>query len=773
MDALKKDEIFRNPESGQIHFGRNISSAFVNGTVWSAMQLGQGKQTTVLALHRRKDAAQSLVVGSEGLAHQPCLAARVDGIMSVTWNEPVEGGWEVRSAQVDTKNNTLVNEEVVFSSTNLCLPPTAAYLGNQLWVAWAGVCGENIKIHVSRKIDGQWEHLGSVSKDGIDCFRPQLAAYEGGIYLAWDQYSNKSYEVVLAEYKSGSFDVLQTLSRKNERWLCPKVIAAPDGGVYLTWVVLKEVIDDLGIIDHFPFAMVAKYQNGSLNILLDKENTVDQRIVADFRDGLLASKIYKGHVGLRRNPFLSICDKNQLWCLWELRKETLGSDVVGYFTGRKLLDDGSWSRLEVFCDRGYCYSIADNFTGKELPITFLKFEAEGLDVIKTDFVDMDNSKPYFIDNSRWNRWRFEAVTPEQSYSQKVESKDAEYHLFWADTHCHSNFSPDADGEFDELVHFGRDVAGLDALCIIDNDYYPHKALTEAEWRIQQEFSRHFTHEGEFVLFSGYEFTYHRSDLDPDFNHRCVIYPRPGGRLLRRIDPSSNTDFKMIAELKKTDGMAYPHHCTYELVDGDVEWNVEVCSSWRVCLEETDFTIQQLKKGKRIGFVGSSDTHRAVPGLGGAMTGLYAKDLSRESLFDAYRNRRCIATQGAKVLIDFRVNETFIGSQATVQEAPKIEATVKAHSQIEFVEIVRDGRAIHRETCEGCSLNICFVDEELSEGEHFYFLRVKLVGDPSFNIEGNPKTNPRIPFSQDSRYPHNLARARGVFAWTSPIWISRS
>jgi hypothetical protein len=343
-----------------------------------------------------------------------------------------------------------------------------------------------------------------------------------------------------------------------------------------------------------------------------------------------------------------------------------------------------------------------------------------------------------------------------------------YRLVWADTHVHSVQSPDAEGEVDELVHFARDVAGLDAVTIIDNDYYPHKALTEAEWRRHQAMAAHFTEPGRFVFLPGYEFTYHRGDLDPDFNHRCVIYPR-SGPLLRRIDPESDTDAKMLAALSGTDGMAYPHHCSYALIDPTVEWTIEACSSWRVCLEETDFTLGQLRSGAKIGFVGSSDTHRLVPGFGGARTGLWVRELSPEGLFDAYRSRRCLATQGRNVRIDFRAAGEPIGSTVDASGPVELIAEVGAPIAIEFIELLRDGEVIARIEPDGPSGRLACSDEPAA-GEHFYFVRVKLTGDASFNVEGQARGNPLKPFSQTSRYPHNLARAEGPFAWASPIWV---
>lgn len=216
-------------------------------------------------------------------------------------------------------------------------------------------------------------------------------------------------------------------------------------------------------------------------------------------------------------------------------------------------------------------------------------------------------------------------------------------------------------------------------------------------------------------------------------------------------------------------MCYPHHVSYDIIDQERDWNVEICSSWRICMEESDFTLKQLLQGKKFGFVGSSDTHRAVPGLGGALTGIYAKALTPEALFDAYRHRRTIATQGFEIFIDFRVAGTFIGGETECSATPDIDACVRAYREIEFVEVIRDGKAVFRESPGQSECEFKAKDDSVEAGEHFYFLRVKLVGDPSFNTDPGEKSLKA--FSNSGNYRHNLARARGVFAWTSPVWVT--
>ncbi len=765
---MGKSQPFHYPEAGGTYFGRVLSTAYSKGTLWIAVQMEKEKKNTITVIRKKGEESSSAVLNSKGFCHQPCIVPKDDDDIVVIWNEVDKNTWKLRCASLSETSDKFQNIETISSSKKLYLPPSAIYFKNELWVSWPGIGDKSIRINIAKKSNNGWQILDPVSKEGIDSFRPSLASNRNEIFLAWDQYNTGRYEVASAYFDGSKWDKIKTLSQDNERWFCPKVIASDSGTAYITWVVLKEVSDQLGIIDHFPFAMVARFKNNRLEYMLDRNNPIDSRIIADFREGLLATKSYMGYHGLRRNPFLTISENGELWCLWEVRIELEKSPISGHLVGRKLKDDNTWGSPRILHSHRYGYSVPGYFSGDRIPATFFKFEEEGTDIIGSDFINLDNSKLYQIDNSKWKRWKSVSIEPQNKSRKKIKTGNKEYSLFWADTHCHSNFSPDAEGEVDELIHFARDTAGIDAVCVIDNDYYLHKALTEAEWKIHQEFSTHFTKEGKFVVFPGWEYTYHRKDLNPVHNHRCILYPRAGGKIFRRIDRDTNSDEKLFKKLKGTNVMCYPHHCSYKIIDPELDRNVEVCSSWRVCIEEADFTVKILQSGEKLGFIGSSDSHRAVPGLGGALTGLFAEKLTPEGLFEAYKNRRIIATQGFFIFIDFRAGGTFIGGESEISGYPEIEASIEAPREMEFVEVLRDGRSIYKETTHDRKFDFHFKDKNSKRGEHFYFLRVKLIGDPSFNID--PAENSLKPHSPDSEYPHNLARARGVFAWTSPVWL---
>jgi len=770
ITSEKKDEIFRHPRVGSIHFGRCLGVAAEGESTWATLQMGESRHTRALVVASRPDQTPRVIRGSNGQAHQPCLAVSDRGEVAVVWNEATADGWEIHGATVD--GDVLGAHHVIHRSPELCLPPTAVFHDNRLCVAWSGRLANRMRIHATTQEAGGFPTAQVVSAPDVDAFRPHLACGAGRAILVWDEYRDQRYQVSIAQQQDGSWVHTATLGQSAERWLQSRAVVGPDGRAFVVWVVLKPVTDKLGIIDHWPLGMVARIENDRVIPIRDPSHPSDPRTVADLRDGLLASKIYKGYVGLRRNPFLSVNDRGDLWCIWESRGESEGSTVAGALLARRLNTDGTWCSPLRVAETGYCYAAPPRFRGNHLPFACLRFDQRGTDVVHLACADLGSGRPIVVDESRWDRWHVQPIEPQPKPAQSIDVDGIAMRYFWADTHVHSVFSPDAEGELDELAHFARDRAGLDILTVIDNDYYPHKALTEPEWRIHQELADHFSEEGRFLWLPGYEFTYHRGDLVPDFNHRCVSFPLGCGPLHRRIDPQTNTDHKMIPVLKAAGAMVYPHHCTYELIDNDAEWNVEATSSWRVCVEETDFTIRQLRAGKRLGFIGSSDTHRAIPGLGGARTGVLAEALTREAVLKAYRNRRLIATQGHNIWIDFRIQGSVTGSQTVAGTAPRIFARIESPAPLDYVELVRDGRVVHRILAGDSACTFSWTDERASEGSHFYFLRVKLVGDPSFNRDGyDPTTNDPRPFSQDSRYPHNLARARGPFAWASPIWMS--
>ena len=141
----------------------------------------------------------------------------------------------------------------------------------------------------------------------------------------------------------------------------------------------------------------------------------------------------------------------------------------------------------------------------------------------------------------------------------------------------------------------------------------------------------------------------------------------------------------------------------------------------------------LRKGLRMGFVAGSDTHTARPGgsakeprpYWGGLCAVWAKELTRRSLFEAFLARRTYAVTGARIILDFRVNGTRMGSEIAPSHRAAIAAQACASSPISKVEFLRNGVVIHHEEPRGEACRVEYDDQRGEDEPAFYHCRVTL------------------------------------------------
>ena len=215
---------------------------------------------------------------------------------------------------------------------------------------------------------------------------------------------------------------------------------------------------------------------------------------------------------------------------------------------------------------------------------------------------------------------------------------------------------------------------------------------------------------DFVAFLGYE--WHSSR----FGDYCPIFPedQPDLFLPDHVD-------KLLDFAKAKGAIAIPHHVAYKqgwrganfsVFRPDVSPIVEVYSehgaseSVTACEpyirhsmsgRDTRNTIQrQLRKGLRFGFVASTDSHRGYPGAyGEGVLGVWAKELTAESLFEAFRARRTYAATGDRIVVDVSLNGRPMGSELPATANRELDVHVAGEDPIAMVEIVRNGKVVHR------------------------------------------------------------------------------
>ena len=118
----------------------------------------------------------------------------------------------------------------------------------------------------------------------------------------------------------------------------------------------------------------------------------DKRIIIDLREGLLASEIYQGYHGLRRNPYISISDRGELWCFWEVKIEREGTNISGHLFGRKLREDNTWSPYYDLYKGKYSYSVPSFFEENKLPVSFISIFESKENVVGSDWINLKGKK---------------------------------------------------------------------------------------------------------------------------------------------------------------------------------------------------------------------------------------------------------------------------------------------------------------------------------------------------------------------------------------------
>jgi hypothetical protein len=167
-----------------------------------------------------------------------------------------------------------------------------------------------------------------------------------------------------------------------------------------------------------------------------------------------------------------------------------------------------------------------------------------------------------------------------------------------------------------------------------------------------------------------------------------------------------------------------------------------------------------RMGWRLGVIGGSDGHNLFADRIQGLTGIYATELTRPALFAALRQRRCYATTGEPIQVDFRVNGHLMGSEISSADGPLVEANVTGTDRLISVEVVKYSNRTYRVTytapVEESKSKVWWKDPDFTS-DSFYYLRVTQQVPPALAAKySGQKENP---------FPSEMA-------WSSPVWVTR-
>ncbi len=718
--------------------------------VWNAYRESRERIFTVTLAGGRMTRLRQLSPGA-GVYYQPLVVSTGAGAGWAFWVRQSADRWQL-AARILRAGEW----EPVVSLTGdaeTALAPAAVAYGSQVVLAWEEHAGKRQQIK-TRSWDGRrWGPAEAVSQPDLPSYRPALAATaNGAVWAFWDSYDGHEY-AVYARQIAPARGSLERLSPPGRDCVKPVAVARPGAGIVAAWVAVTEVIGGEGVLDHWDVVQAAANSGGRWEL----STTGDGDRVADLRHGLLPRIEPKpstmwGYAGRRRHPMLATED-GAVWLLWERKAVHDGaSDTLGQLCGRRL-EGGRWSDPLLVHEGLVDYRIP--YDGQ---VRAGRLRLVGKDIhhyYSTFTLPLDQGRKIAFDS--WPGWKPVALPLRPETARPwAEIEGRRYNLYWGDLHVHTELTPDAEGEVDEMMHFARDKARLDVVVMQENDSnswmndkpqgaFRNHLLTQSEYELSVYFSRRYTEQGRFLALPGYEWS-QRTD-DGKSNHRTVIYPGSYAPLLRH--PENGGDFNELCEVvEAAGGVMFTQHQEFRLVGCPADTNIEVATGWNIYIVPPDKIHADLSAGHAVGFVATSDGHRRNPGTGGGLTGIYAPELTPAAIASALRERRVFATNGSRVRLDARANGVFMGRDLTAAGSVELALKADAPRPIARAVLVRDGAEIHTVAAAGRpSLEIRFTDRP-APGFHWYYWRIEL--------EGRPR-----------QYPGNMKAAEGHLAWSSP------
>jgi len=284
----------------------------------------------------------------------------------------------------------------------------------------------------------------------------------------------------------------------------------------------------------------------------------------------------------------------------------------------------------------------------------------------------------------------------------VHTAQPDHGLFWGDLHSGQTEVGCGSGTLAESYAFGRDCAGLQFITHQANDHY----VTLDDWNHTREVTEQFYEPGVYVPFLGCEW----SPFTKDGGDRNVIYNydetviRRSDRFFREDDPDPTPDVPTAPDFhnafRDLDVLVNIHVggrmtnldwyeqkieklCETHSTHGTVEW----------------FFMDALSRGYRVGLTAGTDGVMGRPGachpgrrlirnLRNGLTAVYATELTREALWEAFHARRCYATTGERIRLLFEVDGVTMGSELETAAPPKIHFRIEGTQAIERVDLFR-------------------------------------------------------------------------------------
>lgn len=293
-------------------------------------------------------------------------------------------------------------------------------------------------------------------------------------------------------------------------------------------------------------------------------------------------------------------------------------------------------------------------------------------------------------------------------------------LFWGDLHNHCGITYGF-GELNNALEAAK--SQLDFCAIIAHAMWPDMpertdataflvdfhnegfAKLKADWEAVRAKVQAANEAHQFVTFQGYEI--HSSE----FGDHHILSPNDELPLQYAASPQ-----ELAEKLAAYDVIAVPHHIGYTPGYRGINWEafrsdyspiVEVFSKHGCGMSDSssypyyhtmgpkdsrNTVIAGLKKGKTFSFVGSTDHHAGYPGsYGDGRAAVWAKEKTREAIWEAIKAGRTYAVTGDKIACQFSINGAEMGSSIQTSEPRHIVLDAECVDYVDKITIYKNAK----------------------------------------------------------------------------------
>lgn len=675
-----------------------------------------------------EDAWESVAdVAGPGVLYFPSAAADAEGGVWIAWCQLEAGNWDVYARHFDGED--LAPPERLSDSDAADLLPCMLVTPDGPLVAWEVGERDSFSLVARRREGEAWGPTVAVTAAGDLSFRPVMAeGTDGTVWIAYDAFDRATgdYDVFLRALKGEEVSPAIPVLASNAEEMDPSIALDHSGVV---WVVASGrcvgVRDGRRVLPPEGFVEAAR---------IDGIGPTDVAVDGAGRLWLFAAR----PGGRNRQPLL---------------RAAFVSDGAPPMTGGAAIDMG-WRPPLVQADGTLWLSTETALARLRVPVPSDYAAGPAVDTRLAPSEDALHTK--------------DRALPPAPEPRQVTVDGTPLNVYYGELHTHLSELPTdriIRTWIDRFYTNARHVAQLDVASVSDHDWPP---MTLSKFAVEQAFAAALDDPGEFAACVGWEWS-GDGPIRFRYGDRTVVFVRDYSDILRITDERGDRPAKLHAFLGRQGAIDWPHHVgaswavmDWETWSREVEPVVEMTSVhgiyetydpahaidlWRAEPKQSrddsgDKTSIQyaLSQGHRFGMVGSSDSHNGISGYRTGMLAVFAPELTRESIVEAWKNRRAYALRGGeRILVEFSVNDAFMGGEVRVTGAPRLAAKIAGTAPLERVEIIRDKEFIYTTPGMGPTLQFEYSDNGATRGEHYYYLRISQQGE--------------------------------AYAWSSPVWVT--